>query len=189
MDFPYREKKLQNLYYPADFIQAIPSLITSYRIVILPQLAFAITQGFVLGSYVLFVVAIASDFIDGRIARKLGVTSKFGSYLDSTVDFIFITGIFGVFVNLGVYPNWLLYVMPIMYFQFLITNLIFKKALYDPIGKYYGSLLFAAIGLTLLFPSQFTYNIVTIGIVISTLASIVSRLLFFNIKKGAKDGL
>ena len=66
-----------------------------------------------------------------------------------------------------------------MYLQFIITNLFFKQTIYDPIGKYYGSLLFGGIGLTLLFPFQLTYSVVSFGIVISTLTSLISRLTYF----------
>jgi hypothetical protein len=74
-----------------------------------------------------------------------------------------------------------------MYFQFIVTNIFLKKATYDPIGKYYGSILYAGIGLTLLFPEQFTYNIVTFGIVNSTLASIISRYYFLFFKKTRRE--
>jgi hypothetical protein len=83
--------------------------------------------------------------------------------------------LFGVFVNLGFYSNWLLSIMLLMYLQFIITNIFVKHATYDPIGKYYGSILFAGIGLTLLFPGQLTYDVVTYGIMMFTLASVIGR--------------
>lgn len=183
MDFDSTNKKVLNFNYPAEFIQSIPSLVTSLRLAILPHLVFSIDQGFTLVSYSLFLFAIGTDLFDGRIARKLGVNSKLGSYFDSTVDFIFIILLFGVFANLGLYSNWLLAIILLMYLQFIMTNIFVKKATFDPIGKYYGSILFAGIGLTLLFPGQLTYNIVTFGIVNSTLASIISRYYFLFFKE------
>ena len=183
MDFDSTNKKILNFHHPTDFIQSIPSLITSVRLAILPHLVFAINQGFTLVSYSLFLFAMSTDLIDGKIARKLGVTSKFGSYFDSTVDFMFIILLFGVFANLGLYSNWLLAIMVLMYLQFIITNIFVKKTTFDPIGKYYGSILYADIGLTLLFPEQLTYTIVTFGIINSTLASIISRYYFLFSKK------
>jgi phosphatidylglycerophosphate synthase len=178
------DKKILNFYYPPDFIQAIPSLITSIRLVILPHLALTINQDITIISYVLFLFAIGTDFVDGWIARKLGITSKFGAYFDTSVDFIFILGLFGVFVNSGIYSNWLLSIILLMYLQFVLSNLYLKHTIYDPIGKYYGSILFAGIGLTILFPGQLTYVVVTYGIVISTLASIIGRLIFFISQRG-----
>lgn len=37
-----------------------------------------------------FILAWTSDFIDGRIARKLGIDSKFGANLDLFVDCVFV---------------------------------------------------------------------------------------------------
>ena len=162
-----------------DFLQTLPTLITSLRIVILPHLVYSFNQGFIPIVYALFLLAIGTDFADGLIARKLGVTSKFGAYFDITVDFLFVLGLYGMFVNSGLYSGWLLVIMVFMYLQFMITNFFFKRTIYDPIGKYYGSLLFGGIGLTLLFPGQLMYGVVTSGIVLSTLASIISRLTYF----------
>ena len=170
--------------FSADFLDHLPSLITSLRLVILPHLAYSLNQGFIPIACVLFLIALGSDLADGYAARKLGVTSKFGAYFDATVDFVLIFGLFGVFINLGWYSNWILLLVLVMYLQFVITSLLSKRTVYDPIGKYYGSLLFAGIGLTLLFPNQLTYTIVNHGIVISTVISIISRLYYLiNPKK------
>ena len=175
MDLFTTKKKTRNPY-SADFSDYLPSLITSLRIVILPHLAYSFNQGLISVACVLFLLAIGSDLADGYVARKLGATSKFGAYFDSTVDFVLILGLFGVFVNVGLYSNLILLLVLFMYLQFVMTSLLSKQTVYDPIGKYYGSLLFAGIGLTLLFPNQLTYTIVNHGIVLSTLMSIISRL-------------
>ena len=178
MDFQPTSKRTPSFNYSSEFIQTLPSLITSLRMVILPHLAYSFNHGFTSVACALFLLAVGTDFLDGRLARKFGVTSKFGAYFDATVDFIFILVIFGVFVNFGLYPDWLLSLMFLMYLQFLLTS-FFAKKIYDPIGKYYGSLLFAGIGLTLIFSDQLTFDVVTYGIVISTLTSIISRLTYF----------
>jgi CDP-diacylglycerol--glycerol-3-phosphate 3-phosphatidyltransferase len=41
---------------------------------------------------VLFCVAAATDWIDGRLARRWGVTTKLGSFLDTTADKLLVTG-------------------------------------------------------------------------------------------------
>ena len=71
---------------------------TSLRIVLTP-----IVVGLVLldGSHpgtaadlaaALFCVAAATDWIDGRLARRWGVTTKLGSFLDTTADKLLVTG-------------------------------------------------------------------------------------------------
>jgi CDP-diacylglycerol--glycerol-3-phosphate 3-phosphatidyltransferase len=41
---------------------------------------------------VLFCIAAATDWIDGRLARRWGVTTKLGSFLDTTADKLLVAG-------------------------------------------------------------------------------------------------
>lgn len=42
---------------------------------------------------VLFCVAAVTDWVDGRLARRWGVTSKLGSFLDTTADKLLVSGV------------------------------------------------------------------------------------------------
>ena len=42
---------------------------------------------------ILFAVAAATDWIDGQLARRWGVTTKLGSFLDTTADKLLVTGV------------------------------------------------------------------------------------------------
>jgi CDP-diacylglycerol--glycerol-3-phosphate 3-phosphatidyltransferase len=42
---------------------------------------------------ILFVVAAATDWLDGRLARRWGVTTKLGSFLDTTADKLLVSGV------------------------------------------------------------------------------------------------
>ena len=55
---------------------------------------------------VLFAVVALSDFVDGRIARRLGAQSAAGRVLDHAADIIFILAAFGLYVGLGIVPWW-----------------------------------------------------------------------------------
>jgi len=150
------------------------------RVIILPFLVYSFIFDFTLAAYVLFLLAIGTDFLDGYIARKMNSGTKFGAYFDATVDFIFIIGMFRIFVTAGLYPYWVLPLMLFAFVQFMITSSLYKE-IYDPIGKYYGSLLYGAIGLTLLFSGQLFYDVITVSIVAVTVASLSSRLAYlFN---------
>jgi CDP-diacylglycerol--glycerol-3-phosphate 3-phosphatidyltransferase len=48
---------------------------------------------------ILFAVAAATDWIDGRLARRWNVTSKLGSFLDTTADKLLVSG--GLIALLG----------------------------------------------------------------------------------------
>lgn len=156
-----------------------PNAITFLRLLILPPLIWSFNHGITFAVYALFLFSIVSDLADGFIARKTGGSSRFGANLDTTVDFVFISGMYLTFVLEGIYSEWILLLIVLAFMQFIVTNLLLKKTFYDLIGKYYGSLLFGGIGLTLLFPSQPMSLFVTVGIIVSTIATLLNRLAFF----------
>jgi phosphatidylglycerophosphate synthase len=156
----------------------LPSLVSLVRVIILPFLVYSFIFDFTFAAYALFLLAIGTDFLDGYLARKMNSGTKFGAYFDATVDFIFIIGMFRIFVTSGLYPYWVLPLMLFAFVQFMITSFLYKE-IYDPIGKYYGSLLYGAIGLTLLFSGKFFCDIIAVSIVAVTAASLCSRLAYF----------
>jgi len=69
-------------------MKRIPNLLSASRIVLcLPLLMVdAMTVPF----WVLYLIAGSTDMLDGFLARRWGVESKFGAKLDSLADFIFV---------------------------------------------------------------------------------------------------
>jgi phosphatidylglycerophosphate synthase len=161
----------------------LPSAVSVLRLIIFPFLIFWVSNGQVFFGDLLFVFAICSDLADGYLARKMGVSSKFGASFDVAVDFIFISGMFLFFVVEGIYPVWVLLMIVFMFAQFKVTGLL-TKVIYDPIGRYYGSLLYGAIGLTLLFTSNLAQSIIIISLVGVSITSLVSRLIYLVKKRG-----
>jgi phosphatidylglycerophosphate synthase len=159
--------------------QTIPWIITSLRVFALPFLLYSFNQQIRVATYALFLFAICTDFLDGYVAKKLEATSRLGSYFDVTSDFLFVSGMFLTFILEGFYPPWILLLIVTVFVQFILTSLYLKRTIYDPVGKYYGSLMYGGIGLTLLFPEQLVYSVVTIGIIVSTILSLFSRLAYF----------
>jgi CDP-diacylglycerol--glycerol-3-phosphate 3-phosphatidyltransferase/cardiolipin synthase len=148
------------------------------RIASVPFFACAFLFGLKSVGYAIFLFAISTDLADGYMAKRLGVTSDFGAYYDVTADTIFTTTMFAVFFIAGCYPFWIVPLIIIVYIQFMITSRT-AKITYDPLGKYYGSLLYGAIGLTLLFSGRLFFDVVTVSIVGVTAASLVSRIAYF----------
>jgi hypothetical protein len=68
-------------------------------------------------------------------------------------------------------------------FLFFIFTSKTGKLIYDPFGKFYGSLLILIIGTTLLIPINEVYRIIIILIMIYTLISILSRIPFLKKQK------
>src|SRR5438046_1546417 len=55
----------------------------------------------------LFCVAISTDWFDGRIARRSGRTSSFGSLLDPVADKVLVLGTLVVLLDQQVFPAWM----------------------------------------------------------------------------------
>lgn len=137
-------------------------------------------------TFSIFLASIGTDFLDGYVARKTGLTSKLGAYLDVIVDFLFITGMYLTFSLRGIYPLWILLIIVFVFTQFIISNIILKQTVYDPIGKYFGSILFAGIGATIILSGNLIYTTVIVFIAISALASLLSRFIYLLHQKNRR---
>ena len=186
MSLHSEDQRALGFYDLSEIVQNIPNFITILRMVVLPHLVYAFNHQITLVSHVLFLFSIGTDLADGFVARKLNSVSTFGAYLDVVFDFLFIFGMYFNFTIKGIYSPWILFMIVFVFSQFILSNLYLKQTIYDPIGKYYGSLLFGGIGLTLLFSHPIVYQIVTFGIIISTSASLISRLTHFSLQRKRK---
>jgi CDP-diacylglycerol--glycerol-3-phosphate 3-phosphatidyltransferase len=69
----------------------------------------------------LFCVSMATDWFDGRIARRRGRTSALGSLLDPVADKILVMAVLVMLVALDVVPGWM--VAAIVVREFLVSGL------------------------------------------------------------------
>lgn len=86
---------------------SIPNLITLARILSVPIMVWAIATGWMLFAFVLFLAAGVSDAIDGYLAKRFGMTSDLGSYLDPLADKALIVSIYLTLGVNGFIPLWL----------------------------------------------------------------------------------
>ena len=165
----------------------IPSGISALRLAALPIFLYFFSNSAISLCFLVYGVAQATDLIDGYVARKLKIASKFGAYFDAITDFVFITGIFTAFTLSGYYPAWVLLLITASFGQFIASSLYTKK-LYDPFGKYIGSVLYIAIGLTLLFPNESIFIFVQYTFGGFFFVSLGSRILSLTKKKSMGTG-
>ena len=160
------------------------SLIISVRFVSALIFLYLYTNDLPIWASVVFFMAVFTDALDGYVARKMGgVSPLLGPYTDPVADFSLVQAAFVAFVIKGVYPIWLLILIIFMFLQFLLTSKL-AGPVYDPLGKYYGVVLFCAIGFTLLFPSPPVSEIILVAIMGYTAASLFSRYVYlFGISK------
>lgn len=69
----------------------------------------------------LFVVAGISDYLDGEIARRYGIVTKFGKLMDPLVDKVMMAAAFICLVPIGAVPAWVATIVVAR--DFLITGL------------------------------------------------------------------
>ena len=70
---------------------------------------------------ILFIVASITDFLDGYIARKFNLVTKFGKLMDPLVDKILVSAAFVLLTANGYIPAWM--VVVILSREFLVTGL------------------------------------------------------------------
>ena len=157
----------------------IPSGISSLRLVALPLFLYFFSTGATTLCLLIFALAQVTDLIDGYVARKLKVTSRFGAYFDAVTDFVLISGVFAAFTVSNYYPAWMLLLITLSFAQFIASSLYSKK-LYDPLGKYIGGVLYIAITLTLLSPTPATFTIVDVVFPLFAITSFVTRIVSFT---------
>jgi len=86
---------------------SIPNLITLARILLVPVVIWAITSGEMRIAFLLFFAAGVSDAVDGFLAKRFGMATELGAYLDPLADKAMIVSIY---VALGIaeaIPRWL----------------------------------------------------------------------------------
>jgi cardiolipin synthase len=86
---------------------SIPNLITLARILLVPVLVWAIASDQIRIAFGLFLAAGLSDAVDGFLAKRFGMATALGAYLDPLADKLLIVSIF---IALGVreeLPLWL----------------------------------------------------------------------------------
>jgi cardiolipin synthase (CMP-forming) len=86
---------------------SIPNLITLGRILLVPVVVWAITAGEMRVAFILFLAAGISDAVDGFLAKRFGMRTELGAYLDPLADKAMLVSIY---VALGIteaIPRWL----------------------------------------------------------------------------------
>ena len=83
--------------YTSAALRYIPNLLTAGRILVTPLLLVLLSvqsQAGQMSAVFLFVLASLSDYYDGVLARRFGVRSRLGQYLDPLADKVLILGTF-----------------------------------------------------------------------------------------------
>jgi CDP-diacylglycerol--glycerol-3-phosphate 3-phosphatidyltransferase len=102
----------------------LPNAITFSRLVMTAAFVVAVSQSSLTGygtGLVLFIVAAVSDFVDGYLARKMGLVTPLGKLMDPLADKILVSAAFVFFTEKGLCPVWVTAL--IIGREFLVTGL------------------------------------------------------------------
>jgi cardiolipin synthase (CMP-forming) len=86
---------------------SLPNLITLARILLVPVMVWAIASDQMTVAFALFLIAGISDGVDGFLAKRFGMATEVGAYLDPLADKVLIVSIY---VALGIteaIPRWI----------------------------------------------------------------------------------
>ena len=85
----------------------IPNIITLGRIILVPFIVWAIVSSQMEIAFAIFVIAGVSDAVDGFLAKRFGMTSELGAYLDPLADKALIVSIYLTLGIKDLIPGWL----------------------------------------------------------------------------------
>jgi cardiolipin synthase len=86
---------------------SIPNLITLARILLVPIIIWAITADQIQVAFMLFLLAGVSDLVDGFLAKRFGMATELGAYLDPLADKAMIVSIYVALGISAAIPRWL----------------------------------------------------------------------------------
>lgn len=88
-------------------LRNIPNILTALRLAASPALVALLWRGHDYAALIVFVIAGATDALDGYLAKRFSLQTRFGRYMDPAADKILMLTSFLALTVLGVTPVWL----------------------------------------------------------------------------------
>jgi cardiolipin synthase len=166
---------------------SIPNLITLARILLVPIVIWAIISGEMRLAFLLFLAAGISDAVDGFLAKRFGMKTELGAYLDPLADKVLIVSIYVALGITGALPAWLvilvvsrdIMIVGAVILSWLVDHPVAMKPLMVSKLNTVAQIVFAALKLASLaigFDAEPFLTIVLVLVVILTLLSISAYL-------------
>ncbi len=170
--------------------------LTAIRVVLIPGMVVAVARGLVGPGFVIFWLAVATDWVDGRVARRRGEDSRLGGVLDHTTDALFVSSGLAAYAAQGVVPAILPALVLLAFVQYALDSRVLAgRALRTSlVGRTNGIAYYVLLGvpvvrdaLALGWPPAGL--VVGLGwlLVASTLVSMTDRALALLLKRRSRD--
>ncbi len=176
------------------------NLLTAIRLLLVIPVAMAIANASLFANWLLLaliVIAIASDYFDGKVARALKTASARGMLFDHGTDFIFVTVALFALSTIGLSSILLPLLIVVAFSQYVFDSYYLfkqKQLRMSFLGRWNGILYFVPIVLVAVSrlpvfeQAQSTLNLIIVyfnyALAVSTLASIVDRAIAPLLQKG-----
>ncbi len=104
------------------------NLLTLLRLLLALPFALAVREGSPVAASLFFAIAAASDFADGRVARRRGEISTLGGVLDHAVDAAFVSIGAAALASVGVLPWLLSPLIAIAFVQYTLDSKLMRSS-------------------------------------------------------------
>jgi cardiolipin synthase len=92
---------------PSRRILTVPNLLSFVRILLIPAFVLLLVdEGTRLAGFLLMGLVVATDWVDGIIARRTGQVTELGKLLDPVADRLALAAGLITFIALGIFPLW-----------------------------------------------------------------------------------
>lgn len=160
----------------------VANLITVSRLVMLPVVVYFLIKDLRIIAFIIMLISLLSDGVDGYVARRFDQETKLGKILDPLCDKIFLAGILITLVLIDSIPIWIVIIIIARDFLILLGSYIVLKhksvvLTSNLIGKITG-IIFGVIILA------YTINLKQIGLVFLYLSvpAIIGSFIFYTCK-------
>jgi phosphatidylglycerophosphate synthase len=102
--------------------------LTALRLLSAPLLAAFVAHGARRSAALVFALAVATDLLDGRVARRRGEASPLGGALDHAVDATFVTVGVAALAGRGILPVWLAPAIALAFAQYALDSRVLAGA-------------------------------------------------------------
>ena len=110
----------------------LPNAITIARILAVPLMIWLIVSGDYLAAFWVFVLAGISDGVDGFIAKRFGLQTELGAYLDPLADKLLLVSIFVSLGMLRVLPPWVV-ILVVSRDILIVGGVLLSKMINQPV--------------------------------------------------------
>lgn len=169
-------------------LRVLANALTALRLVCGPLLVWALLVNAPVAAASLFWLAVATDLLDGRVARRAGDSSALGGFLDHVTDAAFVSLGLAALALRGEAPALLPVLVALAFLQYTLDSRVTRgnDLVASALGRWNGIAYFVPIGtvvvreaLGLAWPSAGVVLALGWALVASTLLSMVDRLRAF----------